>query len=76
MPHCPGAINGKYGTITQPPKSYSIFFNYRKFFIVLLVVADANNKFLHVEIGREGSATDTQTFNESEPNAYIENDNT
>ncbi len=75
MPHCLGAIDGKHVPITQPPKSGSMYWNYKKFFsIVMLAVADANYKFIFLDIGREGSAGDTQIFNHCDLKQYIEND--
>lgn len=75
MPHCLGAIDGKHVPITQPPKSGSLYFNYKKFFsVVLLAVADSNYKFLFTDIGREGSAGDTQIFNHCPFKHYIEAD--
>ena len=55
MPHCLGTIDGNHVTITQAPKSGCIYFNYKKFSIMLLAVAGAKNKFLHVEIGRRAA---------------------
>ena len=67
FPHCVGAIDGKHVAIKKPSKSGSLFFNYKKFFsIILLAIADADYRFIHVEVGREGSCSDTQVFNHSE----------
>ena len=45
--------------INRPSKSGSIYFNYKKFYsIVLLALTDANYKFIFTDIGREGSAGD------------------
>ncbi len=75
MPHCLGAIDGKHVSIKQPPKSGTLYYNYKKFFsIVLLAIADANYKFIFVDIGREGSAGDTQIFNHCNLKRYIEHD--
>ena len=41
-----------------------MFFNYKKFHsIILMAVADANYKFLYVDVGAEGSAGDGGTWN-------------
>ena len=69
----PGVIDGKHVSIIQPLKSGNLYFNYKKFFSIV-PLADANYKFLFVDIGREGSTGDTQIFNHTGLKAYIETD--
>ncbi|XP_066442104.1 uncharacterized protein [Eleutherodactylus coqui] len=46
FPNCIGAVDGKHVRVLQPAHSGSKFFNYQKFFsIVLMAVADAHSKF-------------------------------
>ena len=73
FPHVLGAIDGKHVAITCPPHGGSMFYNYKKFHsIVFLAIVDANYKFLDVDIGRDGSASDAQVFNHSEMKEAIE----
>ena len=58
--NCLGAIDGKHVAIRRPNKSGTYFYNYKGFFsIVLMAVADANYKFLFVDIGANGSCADS-----------------
>ncbi|XP_068129859.1 uncharacterized protein [Hyperolius riggenbachi] len=63
FPNCIGAVDGKHIRLVQPPHSGSQYFNYKKFFsIVLMAVADANYKFLYIDVGAYGTASDSQIF--------------
>lgn len=73
---CCGAIDGKHCRIRCPPNSGSLYFNYKKFFsIVLLAVVDADCKFLCVDIGSYGREGDSGIFSKSAIGRQIENGN-
>ncbi|XP_069588426.1 uncharacterized protein [Ranitomeya imitator] len=66
FPNCLGAVDGKHIRILKPAGSGSEYLNYKKYFsIVLMAIADANCKFLAVDIGAYGRFNDSQVFKTS-----------
>ncbi|KAB0790514.1 hypothetical protein PPYR_15085 [Photinus pyralis] len=66
MPNCCGALDGKHIRIDCPANSGSLYFNYKKYFsIVLLAVCDANYNFVCIDIGAFGSLSDGAIFHDS-----------
>lgn len=66
FPNCIGALDGKHIRVKKPPHSGSSYFNYKKYFsVVLLALSDAHLKFLFVDVGAYGSQGDARIFRES-----------
>ena len=67
FPHTMGAIDGKHIAIQKPPQSGSLYYNYKGFFsTVLMGIADAEYRFLWIQVGDVGSASDGQIWNNCE----------
>lgn len=63
LPNCCGSMNGKHVRIKCPACSGSEFFNYKKFFsIILFALCDHRYRFLYVNIGDSGRHSDSGVF--------------
>ena len=73
--HCLGAIDGKHIAIRKPMKAGSYYFNYKHFHsIVLMALVDGEYKFIWVDVGANGPASDAQIFEDCELKLAIDQD--
>lgn len=63
FPNCLGAIDGKHIRCKNPNNSGSNFYNYKKFFsIILMAVVDSNLCFTAKDVGAYGKEGDSSVF--------------
>ena len=63
FPNCVGSVDCKHIRYINPQAAGSNFFNYKKFFsVVLMAVADANLGFVAINVGAYGKEGDSTVF--------------
>lgn len=73
FPHVIGCLDGKHVRIKCPANSASMYFNYKKYFsIILQGLVDASYKFVTVDVGGYGKQSDGGTFLSSHLYEFIE----
>nr|CAH7762568.1 unnamed protein product [Callosobruchus chinensis] len=64
FPNCVGSVDGKHIRLISPLHSGSAFYNYKKFYsVVLLAVVDSEYRFIAVDVGAYGRDSDSNIFN-------------
>ncbi|KAK7097241.1 putative nuclease HARBI1 [Littorina saxatilis] len=69
FPNTCGALDVKHVACRCPPKSGSLYFNYKGFYsivLMLMALVDADYKFIWADISGTGSASDAQIYNSCE----------
>ncbi len=73
FPQLLGAMDGKHIAIKCLKGGGSLYFNYKKFHsIVLMALVDADYKFIWIDVGANGHASDANICNSSELSEFIE----
>lgn len=74
FPNCFGAIDGRHIRVKAPPNSGSMYYNYKQYFsFILQGVADANYRFVCIDVGAFGKQSDGGVFDASRLHFLIEN---
>jgi len=72
--HCIGAMDGRHFRIDPPLQSGSMYYNYKDTFsIVLIALVDADLRFIYVDVGKNGRASDRGIWNGCGLKSYLEN---
>lgn len=72
FPNCIGSIDGKHVRVNCPAHSGTMFYNYKKYFsIVLQGLVDANYRFINIDVGGYGKQSDGGTFRSSALLLYL-----
>lgn len=66
FPNCVGSVDGKHIRCINPRTGGSKFFNYKKYFsLVLMAVVDANLRFIAIDVGAYGKEGDSTVLRDS-----------
>ena len=72
FPHVIGCLDSKHVRISQPYNTGSVYFNYKGYYsTVLLAIFNADYRFLYVDLGAEGRASDGGIWNKCTFNQYL-----
>ena len=75
FPMCIGAMDGKRFLVTKPPNTGSEYYDYKSnHSIIMLALVDADYKFLYVDVGAQGRASDASVWDRCNLHAYLEGD--
>lgn len=73
FPNAIAAIDGKHIQIKAPSNSGTMYYNYLNYFsVVLQGIADADCKFIFIDVGGYGKQSDAGTFAESKTFQFLE----
>lgn len=74
FPNCGGAIDGKHIRITCPAKTGAFYYNYKKFYsIVLMALVNSDYEFLYVDVGKNGRNSDGAILEYTKFYQYLRN---
>ena len=73
MPNCIGSMDGKHIRLRNPSGAGSLYFNYKKFFsMVLFALVDSEYRFMFLDVGAIGSECDAGIFAQTQLRKLVE----
>ncbi|KAK4304444.1 hypothetical protein Pmani_023616 [Petrolisthes manimaculis] len=73
FPNCLGALDGKRFLVINPSNSGSEYFDYKSHnSVIMLALVDADYKFLYVDVGAQGRASDAGVWDRCNHRKYLE----
>ena len=70
---CIGAMDGKRFLVTKPPNSGSEYYDYKtNHSIIMLALVDSDYKFMYVDVGAQGRASDASVWDQCNLRGYLE----
>ncbi|KAK4314107.1 hypothetical protein Pmani_014596 [Petrolisthes manimaculis] len=73
FPNCLGALDGKRFLVIKPSNSGSEYFDYKSHnSVIMLALVDADYKFLYVDVGGQGRASDAGVWDRCNLRKYLE----
>lgn len=73
FPNCIGALDGKRVLLEKPPNAGSEFYDYQSHFsIILMALVDSDYKFLYMDVGTNGHASDAGVWHKCNLHQAVE----
>ncbi|KAK4302017.1 hypothetical protein Pmani_025869 [Petrolisthes manimaculis] len=73
FPNCIGAMDGKRFLLTKPSNTGALYYDYKSHHsMIMLALVDANYKFLFVDVGTQGRASDAGVWEKCILREYLE----
>ncbi|KAG0715169.1 hypothetical protein GWK47_012565 [Chionoecetes opilio] len=73
FPNCIGALDGKRFLVIKPDNSGAEYFDYKSHHsVIMLALVDASYKFLYIDVGAQGRASESGVWDKCNLKKYIE----
>ncbi|KAG0728244.1 hypothetical protein GWK47_032887 [Chionoecetes opilio] len=73
FPNCIGALDGKRFLVIKPDNTGAEYFDYKSHHsVIMLALVDASYKFLYIDVGAQGRASDAGVWDKCNLKKYIE----
>lgn len=69
---CIGVMDGKRFLVAKPPNTGSEYYDYKTNHSIMLALVDADYKFMYVDVGAQGRASDSGVWDQCNLRTYLE----